>query len=82
MDLKKLIDLNRGEEISLSRNPHAANIHSVIFKASTLDFWLATDSPPATKGKWIGFNLRKELHSIGNDPSPIVIPDESNVSKL
>src|SRR4030042_540663 len=66
MDLKKLIDLNRISSISWVNYKIVENLHSAIFKSSTLDFWIAIDPPPATKGKWIGFNLKNELYDQGN----------------
>ena len=74
MNTKKLIDLNRGNEICLTKYPKVKNLHSAIFKADTLDFWVANGAPPATRGRWIGFNLNKELYGRGNDPEPFIVP--------
>jgi len=69
-----LIDLNRGDEICFTKYPKVNNLHSVIFKADNLDFWVAAGTPPATRGRWVGFNLRKELYGGGNDPDPFIVP--------
>jgi Acyl-coenzyme A:6-aminopenicillanic acid acyl-transferase len=74
MNTEKLIDLNRGNEICFTKYPKVNNLHSAIFKANTLDFWIAAGAPPATRGKWIGFNLNKELYGRGNDPEPLIVP--------
>jgi len=74
MNTKKLIDLNRGNEICFTKYPRTKNLHSAIFKADTLDFWVATGAPPATRGRWVGFNLNRELYGSGNDPDPLIIP--------
>lgn len=74
MNIKKLIDLNRGNEICFTKYPKIKNLHSAIFKADTLDFWVAIDVPPATRGEWVGFNLHKELYGSGNDPEPLIVP--------
>lgn len=76
MDLKKLIELNRSSSISWAYSQKVKNLHSAIFKPSTLDFWIAIDPPPATKGKWIGFNLNNELYGQGKEPEPVIIPAE------
>ena len=76
MDLEKLIELNRSSSLSFQNNQWSANLHSAIFKSSTLDFWIAIDPPPATKGKWIGFNLKNELYGEGKEPEPVIIPAE------
>ena len=74
MDTNKLIDLNRGNEICWTKYPKITNVHSAIFKADTLDFWIATGPPPATRGRWVGFNLNHELYGSGNDPEPLIVP--------
>lgn len=74
MNMNKLIELNRGSEICWRKNPNITNLHSAIFRADTLDFWLAAGPPPATIGSWVGFNLRKEIYGVGNDPDPLIIP--------
>ena len=78
MDLRKLVELNRGRHISWVGNRKWHNLHSVIFRPATLDFWIAVDPPPATRGKWIGFNLKVELNGKGVEPDPVVIPAVSN----
>jgi hypothetical protein len=77
MNVNKLIELNRGSEICWIKYPEVTNLHSVIFKADTLDFWIAAGPPPATRGRWVGFNLKKELYGSGNDPEPLVIPSQT-----
>ena len=74
MNTKKLIDLNRGNEICFTKYPKVKNLHSVIFRADTLDFWVAVEAPPATRGRWSGFNFNKELYGNGNDPEPHMVP--------
>jgi len=74
MDLKNLIELNRGDYISWAKGGPLKSVHSVIFRPSTLDFWVAIDPPPATRGKWVGFNLSKELYGTGQDPTPQMVP--------
>ena len=74
MDINKLIDLNRSNEICWAKYPKVKNLHSAIFEADTLDFWIATGPPPATRGRWVGFNLKKELYGSGNDPEPLIVP--------
>ena len=80
MDLNKLVELNRLDNISWAYHEHVANLNSTIFRPETLDFWVAVDPPPATRRKWMGFNLEKELNGRGNDPEPLVIP-ATDVSK-
>ncbi len=60
MNLHKLIDLNRGNEIRWMKYPEVTNLHSAIFRANTLDFWAVAGPSPATRGKWVGFNLKIE----------------------
>lgn len=76
MDLKKLIALNRSDLLSWEPSEsNVVNLHSVIFRPASLDFWLAVDPPPATKGRWVGFNLKKELDGKdGEEPEPFMIP--------
>lgn len=74
-NLTGLIALNRQPAISWKGNPEWHNIHSVIFNSTTHDFWIAIDNPPATNGKWIGFNLENELNdSMGKKPDIKLIP--------
>lgn len=74
MDLNKLVELNRLDNISWAYHEHVANLNSTIFRPETLDFWVAVDPPPATRRKWVGFNLEKELDGRGDNPDPLVIP--------
>ena len=74
MDLDKLIQLNRLDNISWAFDPYTANWNSTIFRPETLDFWTAIQSPPASRRKYVGFSLMKESYGRGNDPTPIVIP--------
>lgn len=74
MNINKLIELNRGSEICWTEYPKVANLHSAIFIADTLDFWIAAGPPPATRGRWVGFNLKKELYGSGNNPEPLIVP--------
>jgi predicted choloylglycine hydrolase len=74
MDVKKLIDLNRCENISWAYDSRWHNLHSAVFRPHTLDFWIAIDPPPATRGRWAGFNLIKELHGVGAEPKAPIIP--------
>ena len=74
MNINKLIDLNRGSEICWTKFPEVTNLHSAIFRADTLNFWIAAGPPPATRGRWVGFNLKKELYGSGNDPEPLIVP--------
>jgi hypothetical protein len=53
--------------------PEVTNLHSVIFKPDTLDFWLAAGPPPASRGRWVGFNFKKEMYGKGTDPEPLII---------
>jgi hypothetical protein len=74
MDINTLIDLNRGNEICFTEIPELTNLHSAIFRADTLDFWIAAGPPPATRGRWVGFNLKKELYGSGKEPKPLIVP--------
>lgn len=74
MDVKKLIDLNRGNEICFKKYPKMKNLHSAIFRADALDFWVAVDAHPAPRGRWVGFNFNKELYGTGKEPAPLIIP--------
>ena len=73
MNLEKLIFLNRTKTICCDYGS-SHNIHAAIFKPATLDFWVAIDTPVATRGKWVGFNLSFELYKKGRDPEPAIIP--------
>lgn len=74
MDLTKLVELNRLDNISWAYHEHVANFNSTIFRPETLDFWVAVDIPPATRRKWVAFNLANELNSRRFYPQPFVIP--------
>jgi len=74
MTEEKLVDLNRQKHISKLHNQVWLNIHSAIFNSNTLDFWVATESPTASRGKWVGFNLGNELYQKGKGPEFELIP--------
>lgn len=84
MDVSKLVELNRSDSISRTvptDNPFKAPIdqnvesyHSAIFMPETLDFWIAVDPHPASRGRWVGFNLKKEIDGSGHEPNPFIIP--------
>ena len=75
MDVAKLIELNRNAYISrvdgFSGNYDSHSL--AIFMPETLDFWIAVDPPPASRGRWVGFNLKNELDGSGHEPNPLVI---------
>ena len=74
MDLARLIKLNRSKIISsYEQVSSVVNLHSVIFEPEALNFWVAVDSPPATEGRWVGFNLTKDLYGYGKGPEPTMI---------
>ena len=74
MGLDKLVQLNRLDGISWAFHPHIANWNSTIFRPETLDFWTAINPLPASRRKYVGFNLKHELTGRGNDPVPATIP--------
>lgn len=74
MCLDKLVQLNRLDSISWAFHPHIANWNSTIFRPETLDFWTAINPPPASRRKYVGFNLKNELTGNGNGPVPAIIP--------
>jgi len=74
MTEEKLIELNRQTLISKLHAIVWINIHSAVFNSNTLDFWIAVDSPKASLGKWVGFNLENELHHSGNAPDIHIFP--------
>ena len=80
MDVGKLVDLNRGDSISCVHSPTQYSIHLAIFMPETLNFWIAVDPPPASRGRWVGFNLKKELNGSGHEPIPLVIPAMSGIT--
>ena len=80
-DLSKLVGLLRNDEISCIGNPNnTESRHSAIFVPETLDFWIAVDPPPANRGRWVGFNLKKELDGSGHEPNPLIIPAGSGIT--
>jgi hypothetical protein len=82
MDIGKLVELNRNSYISrvdeFSQNYDSHSL--VIFTPETLDFWIAIDPPPASRGRWVGFNLKKELDGSGHEPNPLMIPAMSGIT--
>jgi len=72
MDVYRLIELNRDQILYSSQGQDLGftNLHSVVFVPGTLDFWVALGPPPATRGRWIGFSLSKELSGEGFCPDP------------
>jgi hypothetical protein len=66
IDLSKLVGLLRNEEISCVGSPYTESRNSAIFVPETLDPWIAVDPPPANRGRWVGFNLKKELNGSGH----------------
>ena len=76
MDVSKLVELNRSSSIS-RMNAYDQNFesyHLAIFMPETLDFWIAVDPHPASRGRWVGFNLKKEIDGSGHEPNPLIIP--------
>ena len=82
MDVLKLVELNRSAYISrVDEFSQNADSHSLaIFIPQTLDFWIAVDPPPASRGRWVGFNLKTELNGSGSEPNPLVIPALSEIT--
>lgn len=78
MDKEKALELVRSSRISWRWNPIVHNRQSFIFSPSDLDFWIAmppkSDFIPASYGPYIGFNLRHELYSTGDEPKPKAFP--------
>ncbi|MEJ2169435.1 MAG: C45 family autoproteolytic acyltransferase/hydrolase [Desulfobacterales bacterium] len=74
INVERLIDLNRGDLISWANIPGWHNLLSAIFKPDSLDFWIAIDPPPATRGRWVGFSLTRELCGKGPEPEPQIFP--------
>jgi hypothetical protein len=81
MDVRRLVELNRNAYISrVDEFSQNADSHSLaIFIPETLDFWIAVDPPPASRGRWVGFNLKTELNGSGREPDPLVIPAVSEI---
>jgi predicted choloylglycine hydrolase len=80
IDIYKLVELLRDDEISCVGSPTTQSYHSAIFVPETLDFWIAVDPPPANRGRWVGFNLKKELDGSGHEPNPLIIPAGSGIT--
>ncbi len=80
--VKRLVELNRNASISrvdqLSNNVYSHSL--AIFIPETLDFWIAVDPPTASRGRWVGFNLKKELDGSGREPNPLIIPAGSGIT--
>ena len=74
IDVKRLVELNRNDSISRVDAQNVDSIHLVIFMPETMDFWVAVDPPPASRGRWVGFNLKKEIDGGGHEPNPLIIP--------
>ena len=73
MDLQSIIKLNRTDIIAWAQHlQEIKNLHALITRPATLDFWVAIDDPPATKGRWVGFNLFKELFGLGQDTGTLL----------
>ncbi len=81
MDIGKLVELNRNAYISrVSEYSQNYDSHSLaIFIPETLDFWIAVDPPPASRGRWVGFNLKRELEGSGQEPHPLIIAAVSGI---
>ena len=82
MDVSKLVELNRSSSISRvdTFDENFDSYHLSIFMPETLDFWIAVDPPPASRGRWVGFNLKKELGGSGHEPNPLIIPAMSDIT--
>jgi predicted choloylglycine hydrolase len=76
ININELITINRNSSLSQIDDLSIENLLSVIFHPVTLDFWVTTDSYPATRGRWAGFNLNYELHETGKEPSLLIIPSD------
>lgn len=81
MDIQGLVELNRLDSISWLSHPYCRNLHGAIFKPEDLYFWVALESPPAVRKRWVGFNLKRELYGKGEEPSPTIIPAMSDVTE-
>ena len=78
IDVNRLVELNRSDSISRVNIPNRYSLYLAIFMPETLDFWIAVDPPPARRGRWIGFNLKKEIDGSGHEPNPLIIPAMSS----
>jgi hypothetical protein len=78
MDIKKAIELVRSSKITWRWIPGVQNRLSLIFSPTELDFWIAippdSNFAPASYGPYIGFNLRHELYSTGDEANPKAFP--------
>ena len=82
MDVVQFVELNRNAYISrVDEFSQNYDSHSLaIFIPETLDFWIAVDPPPASRGRWVGFNLETEVEGRGSEPDPLVIPAMSEIT--
>jgi len=78
LNIEKAIDLVRTSRITWYWNPTVHNRQSLIFSPPTLDFWIAkppnSNYKPASYGPYVGFNLRHELYSTGDEANPKAFP--------
>ena len=74
IDVNRLVELNRSDSISYVNIHNRYSLLLAIFMPETLDFWVAVDPPPASRGRWVGFNLKKEIDGSGHEPNPLIIP--------
>lgn len=78
LTVEKAIELVRTSRITWFWNPAVHNRQSVVFSPSTLDFWVAlppdSDSTPASRNPYVGFNLKRELYGTGSEPTPKSFP--------
>ena len=78
MDVRRLIELSSNQAISsYGQGSKFINLHSAVFAPSSLEFWVALDSPPAVAGRWVNFSLKSELLKKGGgfEPSDLVSGD-------
>lgn len=69
MNVKNLIELSSNQDIFFyGQNSGFTNLHSVVFVPSSLESWVALDSPPAVKGRWVKFALKPILMENGGSP--------------
>jgi hypothetical protein len=81
MNVDMAIELVRDPLISRANFWDSFRVHnrqSYIFSPGTLDFWIAippdSNYIPASCGPYIGFNLRHELYSTGDEANPKAFP--------